>query len=285
MKEILKILPEKLVKEIRHLDNITEIRVRANNKCIVYSDLLEVITEYIPDIQDILDILVKISSNSIYAIQNDINQGFVIIKGGHRVGVCGEVVVENGKIKNIKNVGFLNIRVARQIFGAADKLIDKVVVNNKVRNTLIVSPPGSGKTTILRDLVRQISSKYKVNIGVVDERSEIASVSNGIANLDVGLRTDVMTNVSKKIGIEMLVRSMGLNVIVADEISDLDIDAINYGASTGVSYIYTLHGSSLEDVYKRSGIKKMIDEGLFDLIVVISFPGKIDKIIEVGGDK
>ena len=285
MKEILKILPEKLVKEIVHLDNITEIRVRANNKCIVYSDLLEVITEYIPDIQDILDILVKISSNSIYAIQNDINQGFVIIKGGHRVGVCGEVVVENGKIKNIKNVGFLNIRVARQIFGAADKLIDKVVVNNKVRNTLIVSPPGSGKTTILRDLVRQISSKYKVNIGVVDERSEIASVSNGIANLDVGLRTDVMTNVSKKIGIEMLVRSMGLNVIVADEISDLDIDAINYGASTGVSYIYTLHGSSLEDVYKRSGIKKMIDEGLFDLIVVISFPGKIDKIIEVGGDK
>lgn len=291
LEEILNILPIKLKSEISKIGSnfdITEVRLRNQKNAIVRINLIEIMLEYKANLNDILDILLKVSKNSIYAIQNDINNGFVVIQGGHRIGICGEVVIENGIIKNIKNINSLNIRVARQVIGSADNILKYMIDNDKIKNTLIVSPPGCGKTTILRDIVRQISNGIKdirftgKNVGLVDERGEIACVSNGAINLDVGLRTDVISNCPKNLGIEMIVRSMGVSVIATDEIGNgRDIEAIRYAALSGVSMVFTMHGSSLEDILKKYDIKRLLDENIFELVVILSAdknPGKIKKV-------
>lgn len=292
MNNILNILPINLKESIHNLNcynDITEIRLRVNKKVIINISNVEIILDYIATLRDLLDVLCKVSSNSIYSIQNDINQGFVTIKGGHRIGICGEVVIENDKIKNIKNINSMNIRVARQLIGVADKVMNNIIKDNVIYNTLIVSPPNCGKTTILRDIIRQLSNGYEKNkgvtIGIIDERGEIASVNNGIEGLDVGSRTDILSNVPKHIGIEMLIRSMGVKVIATDEIgSDLDIEAIKKATLAGINFVFTMHGNSLNDIYKRKSIKELIFNGYFTNIIILSNdegPGTIKQVHKI----
>lgn len=294
LKEILDVLPSELSNKINNVganSGINEIRLRISRNVIVISSNTEVVLNYIVSLKDLLDILVNISKNSIYAIQNDINNGFVTICGGHRIGICGEVVIQDGKIKNIKNINSMNIRVARQIIGCADKIMPYIITNSKFNNTLIISPPGCGKTTLLRDAIRQLSNGVEIlnfkgkNVGVIDERGEIAAINNGKYNLDVGVRTDVMSNCPKSIGIEMLIRSMGIDIIATDEIgSKNDIDAIKHASLSGVKLIFTAHGTNINEISQKEGLSYLVNNNFFDTLIVLSNkngPGTIEKIHKI----
>lgn len=295
IEEILRIMPRFIAEEIVHLNlnnSITEIRIRSKNKIIVICSKNEFVLDLIASPKIILDILLNVSKMSIYAIQTDLNNGFVVIRGGHRIGVCGEVVYENGRIKNIKNICSLNIRVARQIFGCADSVMPQIIVNGIFQNTLIVSPPGCGKTTLLRDIIRQISNGIKTlgingkNVSLIDERGEIASCYEGAPTLDIGIRTDVMSNIDKSTGMSMVIRSMAPDIIATDEIgSAKDILAIKAAILSGVKVIFTMHGDSLKSVLENTNVKELIDMNVFSKIILLSsgkIPGIVEKIYDGG---
>ena len=294
MEEIYNILGIKLSQELKNVsfnNNINEIRLRVGQNVRVISSNMEMRLDTKVNLKDILDILIRVSKNSIYTIQKEINNGYVVIRGGHRIGICGEVIVENGKIKNIKNINSMNIRVARQIIGCADAIMTYIVKEGQFQNTLIVSPPGCGKTTILRDVIRQTSNGIEIlefkgkNVGVVDERGEIAAVSDGITNLDVGMRTDIMSNIDKNVGMEMMIRSMGLDVIATDEIGNKkDIEAIKYAISSGISLVFTMHGRCMEDLLRKDELKYLLDEKAFKNVIFLSNkkgPGTIENVVEI----
>lgn len=291
--EILKVLPKYISNDIIRLNcsqNITEIRLRARSKVILICINREIILDCIVTTNAILEVLLNVSKNSIYAIQNDINNGFVIIRGGHRIGISGEVVYVDGKIKNIKNICSLNIRVARQIYGCADKVLPEIIQDGQINNTLIVSPPGCGKTTLIRDIIRQISNgipnmRFKgKNVSLIDERGEIASVYEGVASLDVGVRTDIMSNVSKATGMKMMIRSMAPNVIATDEIGSRDdMIAIKEAILSGVNVIFTMHGDSITSIVKNKELKELLDLNIFSKIIILSngkTPGVVEKVYD-----
>jgi len=287
--EILKVLPSYISNEIIRLNcsqNITEIRLRTKCKIIIVCGKNEIVLDCITTPKVILDILLNVSKNSIYAIQNDLNNGFVVIRGGHRIGISGEVVYVDGKIKNIKNICSLNIRVARQVYGCADRILSEIIVNNEFLNTLIVSPPGCGKTTLIRDIIRQTSNgipslNFKgKNVALIDERGEIASVYEGVASLDVGVRTDIMSNVNKASGMKMMIRSMAPDIIATDEIGKKeDIIAIKEAILSGVKVIFTMHGDSIKSILKNQNIKELLDLNIFSKIIILS-NGKVPGIVE-----
>lgn len=247
MNSILKYFPDKIEKKIAEeildkMNSLEEIRLRVQRPIILKFNDGEKIVKYTVTTEEILSCLQMICENSIYTYQNQISEGFITVKGGHRVGITGSCVIENGKVININYIYSLNFRVAKQVVGSSTKLLKHVLdlENNQVFNTLIVAPPGAGKTTVLRDLIRQISSgikelKFKaINVGVVDERGEIAALYKGIPQNDIGVKTDVIENVHKSIGMRMLIRSMAPRVIVADEIGNKDdVEAINYAVCSG----------------------------------------------------
>lgn len=275
-KNISNTIKQYLTNSTSTLEKVEEIRIRASKPLILKQDNDEIVFDYIVKTEDILETLERICENSIYTYQNQICNGFITIKGGHRVGVTGNAVIESEKIININYISGLNFRIARQIFDCSNKLI-KYVVNterNTIYNTLIVSPPGAGKTTILRDLVRKISSGFYgfqgLNIGLVDERGEIAAMYKGVPQNDVGIRTDILDNVPKAIGMRILIRSMSPKVIVADEIGgEEDVEVINYAVCSGIKGIFTAHGGCLQDLMVNPAIKKIIYMNLLERIVFL----------------
>ena len=277
---IYKILQEIINQNIKIdiLSNAIEIRVRLNRPIIIRLRNIDIIAKYKITEKDMLYIMEKICENSLYAYKEQICQGFITIKGGHRVGITGTCVIENEKICNIKYITGLNFRIAREIKGCSQSILSDIVdvKNNTIYNTLIVSPPGKGKTTMLRDVIRNVSNGIpELNFegkvcGVVDERGEIAAMYRGIPQNDVGIRTDVIENVSKNIGMRMLVRSMGPEVVACDEIgSKEDVQAIKYAINSGVRGVFTMHGKDMVDVKNNQNIHELIENKSIEKIIIL----------------
>lgn len=272
---------EILLENICGKEILEEIRLRNNKPIILKFSEIEKVLELKITTQDILETLEKLCDNSIYSYQTQICEGYITIKGGHRIGITGNVVGDGQRVININYISGLNFRIARQIIGAANKVMPYIVDDEKVYNTLIISPPASGKTTILRDIVRQISDINRKTVSVVDERGEIAAMYKGNAQNDMGIRTDVLDNCPKSIGMKMMIRSMSPEVIVADEIGKYeDIEAINYATCSGVKGIFTAHGKNLNDIELNPVLKTLLDNRIFERLIFLNnkIKGEIDKV-------
>ena len=259
-------------------ENLQEIRVRVGRPILLKARETEAIVQYLVTQQEILQTLEKLCDNSIYAYKNQISQGFITVRGGHRIGIAGTAVVENEEVQNLKYITSLNFRIAREVLNCSNRILKEIidVKNNDIYNTLIVSPPGKGKTTILRDTIRRLSNGIEEwnfrgkTCGVVDERGEIAAIYRGIPQNDIGIRTDVVENISKSKGMKMLIRSMAPEIIACDEIgSKEDVQAIKEAISSGVKGIFTMHGKNLEDVKNNSDVNSLIENKQIEKVIFI----------------
>ncbi len=248
-------------------EKITEIRLRVNLPLIVNLQNQEIVFETCKiNEEDIKNIFNHITEYSAYAYEYSIKKGFITLPGGHRVGFGGEIIYEKGNITNIKNIKFLNFRISHPITGCGINVFPKLLKENNIYNTLIISPPGLGKTTLLRDLVRLFSTNLSgTSICVIDERNEISGSYLGIPSIDLGIRTDVICNCEKKEGILMAVRSMAPRIIAVDEIGrEEDLKALTFAMQSGVSIIATMHGASFENAEMKLGhaYKELFDKKL-----------------------
>lgn len=287
--EILKKLPTGISGNLNTLpqsilSETEELRLRCGRNIRLKSHLFEKTIPHIVTSEELRSTLNSLIKYSYYAYEQDLANGFVTIEGGHRVGVCGKAVVKNGQPTLIKEISSMNIRFAKEIKNCADGLVNEVIDEQKrIRNTLIVSPPGCGKTTMIRDLTRNISNRG-FQVAVCDERSEIAGMYCGRAGFDLGSRTDVLDGCDKAYGIPMLIRSMAPDAIITDEIGKTeDIKAVQQCLSTGVALITTIHGSNMEEI-ESSAIGQLIRDRVFKRIIFLTNtdgPGTVKEVVHV----
>lgn len=227
-----------------------------------------------------------ISNYSLYAFEEEIRQGFITIQGGHRIGIAGKTIIDSNDIKSIKYISFINVRLSHQVKGCADKVLPYLYNEGRVYHTLLISPPRCGKTTLLRDIIRQMSNGTKYSggktMGVVDERSEIAACYMGIPQNDLGVRTDVLDCCPKAKGMMMMIRTMSPEVVAVDEIgSREDLEAIEYIINCGCKIIATVHGQSIEDIKTKPVLRKLVQEHVFERYVLLNNEEKIGNISEI----
>lgn len=272
-------------------EHVQEIRMRAGRPIVLHMDGREVFLTGQGEFTDsplgarcaqdreLSQMLEHICHYSPYAFEEELRRGFVTVAGGHRVGVAGQTVLEqDGSIRTLKNIAFVNIRVSHQKKGAADRVLGRLYKGGRLKSALIISPPGCGKTTLLRDLIRQISDGGPhgagLTVGVVDERSELAGSFLGIPQNDMGMRTDVLDGCPKEKGMLLLLRSMSPQVVAMDELgSEGELRALGQAAACGCRILATVHGENRRDVEQRFGLGRVFWEGLFGLFIVL---GKVD---------
>ena len=271
-------------------DEIEEIRLRVKRPIVIRTSSKSYVLDHIITTEELLETFQKVCEHSIYSYQSQICEGFITIKGGHRVGITGNCAMENGRVININYISSLNFRIAREKKGSSRHILGHIIEDKNITNTLIASKPGGGKTTVLRDLIRIISSgdeEYDFNpktCGIVDERGEIASMYKGVPQNDIGIMSDVVDNVSKSQGMKMLIRSMAPEIIACDEIGSIeDIEAIEYAMCSGVKGIFSTHGDSLEEISLNSQIKDLLQKYIIETIVFLDSDnkGKIKKIYKL----
>ena len=282
--EILKIVSSKLRRILESSDmdfeRLQEMRIRMLEPFIVIYDgdeffvsekgecLKQPVNSYHITAADIKETIEYISNFSLYAYEDEIRQGFITVQGGHRIGLAGKVVLENDRVKSVKHISFINIRMSHERKGCGECILPYIFEGDRVCHTLIISPPGCGKTTLLRDIVRLISdgneNRQGLSVGVVDERSEIGACYRGVPQNDIGMRTDVLDCCPKAEGMLMLIRSMSPAVIAVDEIGKReDIDALAYVMNCGCQILATVHGSSIDDIRNKPVLRKLVEERLF----------------------
>lgn len=228
------------------------------------------------DLEYVLD---RATEFSRYISEQTLRMGYVTAPGGYRIGVCGSILLDGGQSVGISEVSSLSIRIPREIEDIARPILPKLLKNGKLVSTLVVSPPGGGKTTLLRDLVRLVSDGTELcdpmRVALVDERGEIAAMVRGTAQLGVGIHTDVMDGCPKALAVPMLLRTMTPQVIAVDEVAlESDVDALCAAVNCGTVLLATVHASSPEELRGRVLLGRLLDCGVFDRVVTIGGAGK-----------
>lgn len=289
MQQILATLPTNVQSELQ------EIRIREQRPLeVIWGSGHSFVTEkgelcpdpkrcYRPSRQDCAILLELLTRHSIYTFEEELKRGFITVAGGHRVGLAGRTVVEQGKVKYVKEISSFNVRLAREWKNAGLRILPYLIEKQRVLSTLIISPPQQGKTTLIRDLARLLgggmeqgsrdtgSTAPSYKVGIVDERSEIAACDKGVPLFDVGPRTDVLDGCPKAEGMMMMIRSMSPEVLIADEIGrEEDAAAIHEVLHAGIGIIATAHGRDVADVKRRPILKELLADDIFDRFVVLT---------------
>ena len=274
------------------LDRISEVRIRNNQPIIINYDgfLIELKVYGSPMMASSIDIerVVNVASNhSLYTVENQIKQAFITAEKGYRIGISGEIVkdIGIGTIRTIKNIYSVNIRVPHKIENCSYKIFRFISSNSTVKNTLIISSPGAGKTTMVRDLCCQFSKSNKpINLLLIDERYEIAGVKNGVPSIYVGCYTDILSGASKDFGFSQGIRSLKPDVIIVDELIGLkDFESVKFAIDSVVKVIATIHADSIEKLKQKDGMNNIMDGRYFDRYVLLSSknsPGTIEGIYD-----
>ncbi len=292
-KQILKILPRTLqaIVQAEQLDFrfLQEIRLRTGQPITVLYKGEEVLlprrleSKHKVLQEEIRETVEYICNYSLYAYENELRQGFITVEGGHRIGLAGQVILENGRVKNMKYISSINIRVSHEVMHCADSIFPYITRQRELYHTLIISPPRCGKTTLLRDLIRQVSDGNRwvkgCTVGVVDERSELGGCYLGQAQNNLGMRTDILDCCPKAEGMIMLIRSMAPQVIAVDEIGAFeDIHSIEYAMHCGCRMVATVHGASIAEIQKKPFFEQMIKQKRFERYVVLGNTHHIGEI-------
>lgn len=294
---ILKFLPKNIASIISKIppdqkDELEEIRIRINRPIEIMLKGAPKFLPYIIQQEDAFHLMNKISQFSIYTLEEELKRGYITVSGGHRIGLAGKVILEEGMVKAIRDIASFNIRIAKEQLGIAE-WITPYLFKDTWMHTMIIGPPQTGKTTLLRDIARIISSGHKrkeipaFKVGIVDERSEIAGCVNGIPQMSFGHRVDVLDACPKAEGMMMMIRSMSPDVLVVDEIGRAeDAEAIQEAVNAGIKLIMTTHGSSMDEIRKRPSLKNIIDQKIFQRFIVLnraSGPGTVTHILDEDG--
>ncbi|MEG1072917.1 MAG: stage III sporulation protein AB [Oscillospiraceae bacterium] len=252
-----------------------EIRLRVGKPISITYPTGEVVLSGSPiiDGEQLRTVLEIASGASVHTVLEQVKNGFLSVGGGHRLGLCGSGVVQDGTVSNFRAISSMNLRIAREITGICSGILPKLLEDGVLQSTLILSPPGGGKTTLLRDLIRSVSMGNGLTaqrVGVADERCELAAMWGGVSQLDVGPRTDVMDGCPKAQCLMMLLRGMNPQVLAADEMTaPEDIDALSLAAGCGVTLLATVHGRDSSDLKRRPLYRRLLSLDVFRRLVMI----------------